>query len=411
MKNGPEVHHLTKSNSHGISRRSVAIAVTLATSLLATGCATNAGGLSDDPANPIKIGVLASTTGALATYGIAERQGIEIAFADANAAGGINGQKIEAVWYDPAGDTAKAIEQVNRMVQQDGVQVIVDASASSGVALAIKPVVQSAKVVMVSAGSATAITDPVADSPYTFGTTLSTDHVAAKMTEYLQSKGTKSVGVLSSSDGYGQSGASSLKAAFMKAGITLESVEYDPATTDLTPQLRAMQAQNLGAIINWTSGNSGVVFFKNAEQLNLDSNAQILSSFTFSNPALMKQAGAASEGVVVAGIKATLLNVLKDSDPQKEVIARFDAALQKEYKVPVTIYAAQAHDAALVAIAGIKAAESKEPKAFAAAIEKLTMDGVQGTYQYSTTDHRGLGTQNLEMMQWNGTEFVEIGSK
>lgn len=411
MKIGPEVLPFTKSNSLGMSRQSIAVVLTLATCLLATACASNVGGSSDAPSGPIKIGVLASTTGSLATYGIAEKQGIEIAFADANAAGGINGQKLEAVWYDPAGDTAKALEQVNRMVQQDGVQVILDASASSGVALAIKPILQASKIVTVSAGAAAAITDPATDSPYTFGTTLSTDLVAAKMAEYLQSKSIKSVGVISSSDGYGQSGAGSLKAAFTKAGITEESVEYDPATTDLTPQLRAMQGKNLGAIINWTSGNSGVVYFKNAKQLNLSASAQIMSSFTFSNPALMKQAGAASEGAVVAGITATLLNVLEDSDPQKTVIAKFDAALQKEYKVPVTIYAAQAHDSALVAIAGIKAAKTTETKALASAIEKLTVDGIQGTYNYSTTDHRGLGTQNLEMMQWNGTEFVRIGGK
>ena len=390
----------------------VAVVATLATAFLVTACATTSSG-GDGPdasSDPIKIGVLASTTGALATYGIAERQGIEVAFANANAAGGINGQKIEAVWYDPAGDTAKAVEQVNRMVQQDGVQVVLDASASSGVGLAIKPILQAAEVVMISAGAAAAITDPASDSPYTFGTTLSTDHVAAKMAENLKAQGVKSVGTLASSDGYGKSGATSLQTELDKVGITQEAVEYDPAATDLTPQLRALQAKNHGAIINWTSGNSGVVYFKNVKQLNFDSSTLIMSSFTFSNPALMEQAGTASEGAIVAGIKATLLKVLKESDPQKATIAKFDAALQKEYKVPVTIYAAQAHDSALVAIAGITAAKTTDAKPLAAAIEKLTLDGIQGTYKYSTTDHRGLGTQNLEMMQWNGREFVQIGS-
>lgn len=402
----------TKKKSHRRSLTTIALAVVASSSLLLAGCATSGAPEADKTASgTIKVGVLASTTGALATYGIAERQGIEIAIANANADGGINGQKIEAVWYDPAGDTAKAIEQVNRMVQQDDVKVILDASASSGVALAIKPIVQAANVVMVSAGAAAAITDPASLSPLTFGTTLSTDFVAAKMVEYLSGKGVKNVGILSSSDGYGKAGAQSLDTALAAAGIAHVTVEYDPAATDLTSQLRAMQEKKYGAIINWTSGSTGVVFFKNAQQLKIADDTLVMASFTFSNPALMEQAGDASKGIIVGGIKATLLAVLPDSDPQKKVIADFDASLQKAYKVPVTIYAAQAHDMAIATFAGIEAAGTTNATKLAAALQKLTMSGVQGTYKFTPEDHRGLGTRNVEMMQWDGKQFVQLAGK
>lgn len=412
MKIGSAVFPLTGSTSHRKTLKTVAVAVAATASLLLAGCAAGDPGPAETGStDPIKIGILASTTGALATYGIAERQGIEIAIENANANGGVNGQQIEAIWYDPAGDTAKAIEQVNRMVQQDRVELILDASASSGVALAIKPVAQAANVVMISAGAAAGITAPASLSPLTFGTTLSTDFVAAKMVEYLVDEGAKSVGILSSSDGYGKAGAASLATVFDAAGMKKELVEYDPAATDLTSQLRAMQEKKYDAIINWTSGSTGVVFFKNAQQLKLADDSLVMASFTFSNPALMKEAGAASEGVIVGGIKATLLSVLKEDDPEKAAIAKFDAALQKAYQVNVTIYAAQAHDSAIVAFAGIEAAKTTEATALAKAIEGLTVDGVQGTYHFSPNDHRGLGTHNVAMMQWNGDEFIQIEGK
>lgn len=409
MKIGIEVFSLTKKSRRGGAVGSIALAVTATAALLLAGCSTG----TPDPgetgsSEPLKVGILASTTGALATYGIAEREGIEIAIANANANGGVNGQQIEPVWYDPAGDTAKAIEQVNRMVQQDGVEVILDASASSGVALAIKPVVQAANIVMVSAGAAAGITAPASLSPLTFGTTLSTDFVAARMVEYLAAQGVKSVGILSSSDGYGKAGAASLATVLSAAGITQETVEYDPAASDLTAQLRALQDKKYGAIINWTSGSTGIVFFKNAEQLKIADDSLVMSSFTFSNPALMEQAGTSSKGVIVAGIKATLLSVLPEDDPQKQVIADFDAALQKAYDVPVTIYAAQAHDMAVVAFAGIEAAGTTDAAELAAAISTLTIDGIQGTYKFTPDDHRGLGTRNIEMMQWDGKKFVQL---
>lgn len=48
----------------------------------------------------IKIGVLGSLTGPLAIFGTGNLAGATIAFEDANAAGGINGRKIEWVSLD-----------------------------------------------------------------------------------------------------------------------------------------------------------------------------------------------------------------------------------------------------------------------------------------------------------------------
>lgn len=376
-------------------------------SALLSACASGgSAGATSGSGGTIKIGVLASTTGDLSTYGIAEKQGIEVALDEIKKSGGIDGKSIDAVYYDPAGDTATAVQQVNRMVQQDQVQLVLDASASSGVGLAIKPVVQAAGLVMITAGAAADLTTPASASKLTFGTTLSTDIVAEKMTEYLKGKGVTKAGLISSSDGYGKAGAASLEVAAKKDGIGIQAVEYDPAATDLTPQLRQLQSSGNQATINWTSGASGVVFFKNASDLNLKDSGPVLASFTFSNPALMKQAGSAAEGVTVAGIKATLLDSLPDSDPQKKTIQSFNDALEKKFSVPVTIYAAQAHDMVLVAKAGIEKAGTASGEKLSAAIEKLSVNGVQGTYKFSADDHRGLSTDNLEMMTWTSGAFI-----
>lgn len=389
--------------------RSSALAVlgVLTASALLSACASGGtAGATAGSGGTIKIGILASTTGDLSTYGIAEKQGIEVALDEIKKSGGIDGKTVDAVYYDPAGDTATAVQQVNRMVQQDQVQLVLDASASSGVGLAIKPVVQAAGLVMITAGAAAELTTPTSESKLTFGTTLSTDIVAEKMADYLKAKGVTKAGLLSSSDGYGKAGAVSLEAAAKKDGITIQAVEYDPAATDLTPQLRQLQSGGNGATINWTSGASGIVFFKNAGDLDLKASGPVLASFTFSNPALMQQAGGAAEGVTVAGIKATLLDSLSDSDPQKKTIQTFNDALEKQFNVPVTIYAAQAHDMVLVAKAGIQKAGTTSGEKLAAAIQKLSVEGVQGTYDFSADDHRGLSTDNLEMMTWTDGAFV-----
>ena len=133
-----------------------------------------------------------------------------------------------------------------------------------------------------------------------------------------------------------------------------------------------------------------------------------MSSFTYSNPALMKQVGDASKNVIVAGIKGTLLASLTPSDPDYKNLKEFGDDLEAEFKVPITIYAAQAYDAMAITLAAINVAKSTQGSKIADAVETLTFSGVQGTYRFSGADHRGLGGKALEMMQWDGTKFVRI---
>lgn len=382
----------------------------MAVSLFTAACSTGGGTTPDaEGGDPIKVGILATTTGDLSVFGIAEKQGIDVALADIAAEGGIDGRPVEAIYYDPAGDTAKAVEQVNRMIQQDEVDVILDASASSGVGLAVKPVAEAAGIVMVTAGAAAGLTSPASESPLTFGTTLSTDIVAQKMLAFIGSEGVEKLGLLSSSDGFGKAGAASLVTAATAAGIEVQAIEYDAAATDLTTQLRELQAGGNQAFVNWTSGATAAVFFRNAADVDLAADGPVMASFTFSNPALMEQAGPDADGIIVAGIKATLLSELPDSDPEKAVIQAFNDELESEYGVPVTIYAAQAHDMVLVIKAAIESAGTTDGEALAAAIEELQVDGVQGTYRFTANDHRGLSTNNLSMMQWSDGKFVPVG--
>src|SRR5260370_31100338 len=64
--------------------------------------------LSCQKKEPLKIGWLSSLTGPLSTAAIAENRGVEFAVEEINNAGGVNGQKIEIVTRDTAGDPTKA---------------------------------------------------------------------------------------------------------------------------------------------------------------------------------------------------------------------------------------------------------------------------------------------------------------
>lgn len=107
----------------------------------------------------IKIGGIAPLSGGVAVYGTECKNGIDLAIEEINAAGGINGQKIEFICEDDEGDSAKSVNAYKKLVTKDRVKVIIG-SLPSGCTMAITNLAQAQKVVQIApAATAVAITD------------------------------------------------------------------------------------------------------------------------------------------------------------------------------------------------------------------------------------------------------------
>src|SRR3982074_137301 len=95
------------------------------------------------PADPIRIGWMASLTGPLATAAIGINAGVKFAVDEINASGGINGRKLELLTRDTAGDPNKAATFAQQLVHADKVDIIIG-PVNSGEALATVPLVARA---------------------------------------------------------------------------------------------------------------------------------------------------------------------------------------------------------------------------------------------------------------------------
>lgn len=89
-----------------------------------------AGAVSAVQADTLKIGLAGPATGPVAQYGDMQKIGVMAAIKDINAAGGINGMKLEGVVYDDACDPKQAVAVANKIVN-DGVQHVVGHLCSS----------------------------------------------------------------------------------------------------------------------------------------------------------------------------------------------------------------------------------------------------------------------------------------
>src|SRR6202011_195962 len=101
-------------------------------------------------ADPIKIGVIAE---AQAIAGASIPQAAQLAADEINAAGGIDGRKIEIVSYDNHSSAAESVRAFQRAVNEDHVNAVI-ASYISEVVLALEPWTGRLKTVMVTPGAA-----------------------------------------------------------------------------------------------------------------------------------------------------------------------------------------------------------------------------------------------------------------
>jgi branched-chain amino acid transport system substrate-binding protein len=102
--------------------------------------------------NEILVGEFGSMTGSTATFGEMTHKGIELAVAEANAAGGVLGKKIRVLTEDDQSETPQAVSAVQKLIHQDKVIAILGEVASKR-SIAAAPVAQRAKIPMVSPSS------------------------------------------------------------------------------------------------------------------------------------------------------------------------------------------------------------------------------------------------------------------
>lgn len=93
---------------------------------------------------PIRIGVPSIFSGRVAILGESSFEAVNLAIAEANAAGGINGRMLEAVSRDSKGKPDEASRMVRDLVNNEGCDIILNAEAS-GASFAVNEVARDIK--------------------------------------------------------------------------------------------------------------------------------------------------------------------------------------------------------------------------------------------------------------------------
>jgi len=122
-------------------------------------------------ASTAKIGFTYIMSGPLSAYGQFAKQGAELAIKEINAAGGINGQKIEGFFEDSTGKADVALRAIRKLVYQDNVDILIGLD-SSGVAKTVVPSIEQMKTPLIITHAATPDVTGSVCNKYTFRISL-----------------------------------------------------------------------------------------------------------------------------------------------------------------------------------------------------------------------------------------------
>jgi len=235
-----------------ITRRQVLAGSAVSAASLASGLAAPAIAQNE----PIKIGYLPALTGPSSSTGIGINRGTVLAVEEFNAAGGINGRKIELVVRDTQSDPTKAVNAVAELSQRQKVTIIWG-PLNSGEALAATPLIARDKVPMLHPCWVDELID-VKKYPMSFRIAPTNTQVGAGANYYVVDVlKLKKVAVISDTTGYGTASVNTYVPMLKAKGAEVVYTNHvDAANPDLKPELLRMQSAGAQAIMPW-SVNAG----------------------------------------------------------------------------------------------------------------------------------------------------------
>ena len=275
-------------------KRILSVAAVGALALTMSACSGAASSNGAQSGDTIKVGVNYELSGAVATYGADNVTGIEMAAEEINAAGGVNGKKIEIVKYDNKSEPAEATTLTTKLLTSDGVVAQIG-PATSGAFKAVIPVANQNKIPVVS-GSATADDVTVSNGKlqeYAFRTCFSDSYQGGVMANYAakELKAKNAVIVGDKSSDYAKGLAENFKKVFTAAGGNIVDEEfYVSGDQDFNSILTNIKGKSFDVVYIPGYYQEVGLIIKQARALGID--ATILGGDGFDSPTLLELAGA-----------------------------------------------------------------------------------------------------------------------
>lgn len=284
--------------------------------LAATSASADAPGVS---AGGIVFGQAAAFEGPAAALGINMKIGIDAAFAEANAAGGVNGRQLSVVRYDDSYEPDKSAAATRKLIEEDKVFALIG-PVGTPTTLVTQPIATAAGVPFIGPFTGAGFLRKP-ENANVINVRATYDQETEAWIEYLTTtKKAQKIAILYQDDGFGRVGLSGVQKAMEKRGLKLVAeATYPRNTTAVKSAVIDLRKADPDAIVMVGAYKPIAEFVKLARKLKMDPTF-ITISFVGSE-ALAAELGAAGEGVIVSQV------VPFPFDSSTPVVASYQKAL------------------------------------------------------------------------------------
>jgi branched-chain amino acid transport system substrate-binding protein len=293
----------------------------------------------------IKVGFFGPLTGPAAGLGLDAKKGAEFATKQINAAGGINGKKVELVMYDDRGNRTEAVSVVRKLVQQDNVAAIIGGSLSL-TSIAAAAAVNEAKTPMVVAYSNAV--GVVKNNEYIFRWASVADVQGWVMAHDAAKKGFKTFAVFMQDEEYGRGIVNGFEKGIEKlGGKIVYKRPFSPAEREFRSFLTEVKSLDVDAVIATGFGPGLTAIGRQGGELGVFPKAQLYAGCDLNEIDWYKGIGEFGDGTIGT------LEVLIPTE--NKISVEFHKAWIAEFKDPIVTHeAALTYDASRLLFDAIK---------------------------------------------------------
>lgn len=332
----------------------------------------------------IKIGFPVPLTGPYGAEAQDQVRAGQLAVAQFNDAGGLNGRKAELVVRDDKLNPGEAATRTLELVEKEKVNFVVG-SLSAAVQLAINNVTKERGVIFNSISQSDAINEVSDFSKYTFHEALNPHMTSGAVGRYAFSKFGKKVAFLTADYAYGHE----MVRGFLEVGKdfnieNLDDIRHPLGTTDFSTLLPRLQALKPDILCISNFGRDQQIALKQATDFGIKKSIQIIAPL-LSHASRVAAGAQAFEGVVGG---CSFYWGIEDKFASTKA---FNDAFRKMYdgKLP-TDYGALGYGGVRTVLEAVKNAGSVETDKVVAALEALKYDYYKGPQYYRKCDHQSV---------------------
>jgi len=331
----------------------------------------------------VKVGLTGPFSGGLSLLGQSVRDGVGVAFAEINDAGGVDGAKLELIAEDDGYEPMRTIASARKLVEQDKVVALV-APIGTAPSAALIPFVTESKVpLLFPYAFSHSLTTPVHRDIFT---TLPEVRVQMLvLADYILNElKQKRIAAIYQNDDFGQDAVAGLEERFGRANVPLVKLPFDRGTTNFSGVVAQAKAAGVEHVVFLGIPKDAALVLR--EMNNLGWKPQFSGHNALGDRQTFQLAGPLIEGAIAVAVMEPL-----DSD--KPAVKAFLAA-QKKYKpgVAPTTYSMHGFLAGKLFAEVLKRTGGKTDEAsIVAALENMKDydTGLMAPLTYSSDRHAG----------------------